>query len=160
METFHLYHLAKNYVPIRPRPLGDVEPPVATGPVSPTVESSKGSTQSEVPGRTVTSPPRIRAAAAQMVFAARLSKGFITPDDVIELERWSSHGILEALIGINLPADVGRSYSASVFLTRSLTGAPIPPSVVTKKQEASGDLSKGGMARDRRMVPVLVGVKC
>jgi len=124
METFHLYHLAKNYVPLRPRPLGDVGPPVTTGPVSPTVESSTGSTQSKVPGPTVTSPPRIRAAAAQMVFAARLSKGFITPDDVIELERWSSRGILKALIGINLPTDVGRSYSSSVFLTRLLIGEP------------------------------------
>jgi len=116
METFHLYHLAKNYVPIHPRPLGDAEPPVTIGPVSPTVESLTGSTQSKVPGRTVASPPRIRAAAAQMIFAARLSKGFITPGDVIELEKWSGRGILEALIGINLPADVGRSYSSSVFL--------------------------------------------
>ena len=133
METFHLYHLAKNYVPLCPRPLGDVEPPVTTGPVSPTVESSTGSTQSKVPDRTVASPPRIRAAAAQMIFAARLSKGFITPDDVIELETWSGRGILEALIGINLPADVSRSYSSSVLLTRSLTGEPNAPSVVTKK---------------------------
>ena len=126
METFHLYHLAKNYVPLRSRPL-DVEPPIATGPVSPTVESSIESTQSKVPGQTATSPPRIRAAAAQMIFAARLSKGFITPDDVIELEKWSGRGILEALIGINLPADVGRSYSSSVFLTRSLIGEPNIP---------------------------------
>jgi len=121
METFHLYHLAKSYVPLRPRPLGDVEPPVATGPVSPNMESAIGSTQSNIPGRTVASPPRIRAAAAQMIFAARLSKGFITPDEVIELEKWSGRGILEALIGINLPADVSRSYSLSIPLTRSLT---------------------------------------
>ena len=113
METFHLYHLAKNYVSIRPRPLGDAEPPVATGPVSPTVESALGSTQSKVPNQTAASPPRIRAAAAQMIFAARLSKAFIAPDEVIELERWSSRGILEALIGINLPTEVGRSHSSS-----------------------------------------------
>ena len=122
METFHLYHLAKNYVPLRPRPLGDVEPPVTAGPVSPTVGSTRGSTQSKVPGQTAASPPRIRAAAAQMIFAARLSKGFITPDEVVELERWSGRGILEALIGINLPADVCRSYSSSLSLTRSLIG--------------------------------------
>jgi len=105
METFHLYHLAKNYVPRHARPLGNVEPPVSAGPVSPNVESAIGSSQSEVRGRAVASPPRIRAAAAQMIFAARLSKGFITPNEVIELERWSGRSILEALIGINLPAD-------------------------------------------------------
>ena len=122
METFHLYHLAKNYVPLRPRSLGDPQPPVATGPVSPTMEPPAGSTQSRVPEQTAASPPRIRAAAAQMIFAARLSKGFITPDDVVELERWAGRGVLEALIGINLPADVGRSYSSSVSQTWLLIG--------------------------------------
>jgi len=122
METFHLYHLAKNYVPLRRRPLGDAQPPVAAGPVSPAVESITESTQSKVPDQTAASPPRIRAAAAQMIFAARLSKAFITPDDVVELERWSGRGILEALIGINLPADVGGSHSSSISLTRLLTG--------------------------------------
>lgn len=122
METFHLYHLAKNYVPLRPRPLGDIEPPVATGPVSPVVESTTGSTQSKVPDETAAPPPRIRVAAAQMIFAARLSKAFITPDEVVELERWSSRGILEALIGIDLPGNVGRSYSTSISPTRLLIG--------------------------------------
>jgi len=114
METFHLYHLAKNYVP-RPRPLDDTQPPVATGLVSPTVESATGSTQSKVPDQTAASPPRIRAAAAQMIFAARLSKAFITPDEVVELERWSGRGILEALIGINLPADRCHEEAGSVW---------------------------------------------
>ena len=122
METFHLYHLAKNYVPLRPRPSGDVEPPVATGPVSPIVESATGSTQSKVPDDTAVSAPRIRAAAAQMIFASRLSKAFITPDEVVELERWSGRGILEALIGIDLPENVGRSYSTSISLTLLLIG--------------------------------------
>jgi len=40
-----------------------------------------------------------------MIFAARLSKAFITPEEVAELERWSSRGILEALIGLGLPPD-------------------------------------------------------
>ena len=121
METFHLYHLAKNYVPLRPRALGDVEPPVATGPVSPTMESVSRSTQSKVPDQIADSPPRIRAAAAQMIFAARLSKAFIAPDEVVELERWSGRGILEALTGISLPADVRRPYSPSISSTRLLT---------------------------------------
>ena len=116
METFHLYHLAKNYVPIRPRSLGNAEPPIAAEPVSPTMESTLASTQPKLPDQTAASPPRIRAAAAQMIFAARLSKAFIAPEEVIELENWSGRGILEALIGINLPADVGRSYSSSQVL--------------------------------------------
>lgn len=118
METFHLYHLAKNYVPLRSRSLGSVEPPVSTEPVSPMVEPAAGSTQTKVPDQTAASPPRIRTAAAQMIFAARLSRAFITPEEVVELERWSGRGILEALIGMNLPADVGRFYSSSTYLTR------------------------------------------
>jgi len=115
METFHLYHLAKNYVPLCPSSLGDVKPPLATGPVSPTMESTTGSTQSKVPNQTVVPPPRIRAAAAQMIFAARLSKAFITPDEAVELERWSGRGILEALIGINLPAERCHEETGSVW---------------------------------------------
>lgn len=86
-----------------------------------------GSTQSKVPVRAAASPPRIRAAAAQMIFAARLSKAFITPDDVVELESWSGRGILEALIGIDLPTDVGGSYSSSMYLTRLLIGESNTP---------------------------------
>jgi hypothetical protein len=55
-----------------------------------------------------------------MVFAARLSKAFITPDEVLELERWSGYGILEALIGIDLEVDVGGF--VIVYFIRSLTG--------------------------------------
>ena len=116
METFHLYHLAKNYVPACPRPLGDAEPPLSTEPISPILELATESTQFKVPDQTTASPPRIRAAAAQMIFAARLSKAFITPDEVVELESWSGRGILEALIGIHLPTDVGGSYSSPVSL--------------------------------------------
>ena len=122
METFHLYHLAKNYVPLRPRSLGDVEPPVATGPVSPIVESTTRSTQSKAPNETAAPATRIRAAAAQMIFASRLSKAFIAPDEVVDLERWSGRGILEALIGIDLPENVGRSYSTLISLTWLLIG--------------------------------------
>jgi len=116
METFHLYHLAKNYVPRPAQPLGGVDPPVATGPVSPTVESTTGgSTQSQVPEKTAVPPPRIRAAAAQMIFASRLSKAFIAPDEVVGLERWSSRGILEALIQINVSANRCHEEAGSVW---------------------------------------------
>lgn len=120
METFHLYHLAKNYVPTSPRPLGDVEPPAASQPVSLTLESATGSSQPKVPNQGMALPPRIRAAAAQMVFAARLSEAFITPEEVIELERWSGCGVLEALIGIDLPAEVGKPSLPSASFTQPL----------------------------------------
>lgn len=109
METFHLYHLAKNYVPVHSRSLDNVEPPVSDEPVSVTLESTTGSTQPSMPDKAEASPPRIRAAAAQMIFASRLSKAFITPEEVFELERWSGRGILEALIGVGIPQDVRRS---------------------------------------------------
>jgi len=115
METFHLYHLAKNYVPACPRPLGDAEPPVSTEPSPLTLESATSSTQSRVPKQTTASPPRIRAAAAQMIFAARLSKAFITPEEAVELERWSGCGVLEALVGIDLPADRCHEEAGSVW---------------------------------------------
>ena len=109
METFHLYHLAKNYVPIHSRPLDDAEPPVSHEPVSVTLESTTGSAQPCMPDKAEASPPRIRAAAAQMIFASRLSKAFIAPEEVLELESWSGRGILEALIAIDIPPDVRRS---------------------------------------------------
>jgi hypothetical protein len=76
-----------------------------------------------------------------MIFAARLSKAFITPDEVAELERWTGRGILEALIGIDLPADVGRSYSFYAITDWRINTTC---SGVTKKQEASGNRSREG----------------
>jgi uridine phosphorylase len=48
------------------------------------------------------SPSSIRAAAAQMVFAARLSKEFITPEQVTELEAWTGKGVLDALAKVEV----------------------------------------------------------
>jgi uridine phosphorylase len=105
METFHLYHLARSYVPQQKAP-AIVPPPLATSPVAPSLETTSGSSQGVIPSQAFPPLPRIRAAAAQMVFAARLSKDFITPDEVIALETWSGKGILDALTGISLPEDV------------------------------------------------------
>lgn len=106
METFHLYHLARSYVPRRAAS-SITPPPLATSPVVPSLDNAtSSSTQSALPSQTLAPLPRIRAAAAQMVFAARLSKSFITPDEVIALETWSGRGILDALTGISIPDDV------------------------------------------------------
>jgi len=108
METFHLYHLARNYVPRSPplAPTSTQPTPLATSAVSPSLNTPhSSSSQTGIPSQPMSPPPKIRAAAAQMIFAARLSKGFITPDEVTALEEWTSLGILEALIGLALPAD-------------------------------------------------------
>jgi len=104
METFHLYHLARSYMPRSIATTSAQQSPLATSAVSPSLETTQSS-QTAVPSQIMSPPPRIRAAAAQMVFAARLSKDFITPDEVVALERWTSLGILEALIGIELPTN-------------------------------------------------------
>ncbi|EIN14751.1 purine and uridine phosphorylase [Punctularia strigosozonata HHB-11173 SS5] len=44
----------------------------------------------------------IRAAAAQMVFAQRLSQDFITPEKVAELEAWAGKGVLDALVAFEI----------------------------------------------------------
>ncbi|TFK70867.1 purine and uridine phosphorylase [Pluteus cervinus] len=45
----------------------------------------------------------IRAAAAQMIFASRLSQDFITPADVKELEDWTGQAVLKALTQFPIP---------------------------------------------------------
>lgn len=50
--------------------------------------------------------PLIRAAAVQMVFAARSSQEFITPEHVTKLEAWSGQAVLEALCATDISQDV------------------------------------------------------
>lgn len=98
METHHLYHLAANWgkraVSVG---TGSEPPPLTTGPVQPKTTSTPIGTEDQ--GQRTTAPAAaavlagpnttIRAAAAQMVFANRASKDFITPDRVVELEYWT-----------------------------------------------------------------------
>ena len=110
METFHIFHLATSW-------RGDlssfkaVSPPLATCPVHPDI-SQPPSTQDLPPdlsssvGEHATSRPKIKAAAAQMVFASRLSQDFITPEQVTELENWCARGVLEALAGFEIDLEV------------------------------------------------------
>jgi hypothetical protein len=163
METFHLYHLAKNYVPTSLHPMDNVRPPAASEPVSLTLESATGSSRPIVPNQGMLSPPRIRAAAAQMIFAARLSKAFITPEEVIELERWSGRGVLEALIGIDLPAEVGQPSLSSALFTQSLIGEPKHPKALSRRGgERLGIEVKRRVAgeTDKRIDSGAYGAKC
>ncbi|GLB41386.1 putative phosphorylase superfamily protein [Lyophyllum shimeji] len=118
METFHLYHLAACWGGGRVAAKAG-EPPLTAGPVQPTTS---------VPPSPVippTTPPlaghetAIRAAAAQMVFASRRSQEFITPDQVSELERWTGVAVLNALRGMEIPANRLHPEKASVWETMS-----------------------------------------
>lgn len=63
---------------------------------------------------------RIKAAAAQMVFASRLSQDFITPEQVTELENWCARGVLEALAGFKIGSEVQTSCPLSHAQTNFL----------------------------------------
>lgn len=73
--------------------------------------SQPSSTQPPLPLHILEDPvckPKIRAAAAQMVFASRSSQEFITPEHVVQLEDWTGQGVLEALRGFDIATDVGQ----------------------------------------------------
>lgn len=93
METFHIFHLAASWQGTNSEAQAPHAPPLATLPVQPDISQSP-STQ---PSRPTARKSKIKAAAAQMVFASRSSQDFITPEAVAELERWSGMAILEAL---------------------------------------------------------------
>ncbi|PWN98342.1 purine and uridine phosphorylase [Tilletiopsis washingtonensis] len=48
---------------------------------------------------------RIRVGAAQMVFANRVTAGFITPSEVECLEGWAGRAVCEALVGLSIAAE-------------------------------------------------------
>ena len=80
---------------------------------------------SDVEGKPLVPPPRIRAAAAQMVFASRTSQDFITPEMVAEIEAWSGRAVLEALASFEIPAEVSRATCSCVqYETPIIATAP------------------------------------
>jgi hypothetical protein len=81
-----------------------------------------------------------------MIFASRLSREFISPDEVIALERWSGKGVLEALIGLSIPADV--SNVKKKIQIRALC-QPFILSEHTKNSEAFGSSSKKNRRNDK-----------
>ncbi|KZT00892.1 purine and uridine phosphorylase [Laetiporus sulphureus 93-53] len=126
METFHILHLAANWPSS-----GHAEqlsvPPISTLPVSPVVSlPPPPSNQPQPPnvsfsdkaGNLLMPKPRIRAAAAQMVFASRTSQDFITPDQVAEIEAWCGKAVLEALIGFGIEPSRLHDEAGSVWELR------------------------------------------
>lgn len=106
METFHLLHLAASWRSQSPYSRTDGPPPLTTNPVLPTLSPAPASQVTPVVLSGVGSSFVIRAAAAQMVFASRTSQDFITPAQVTELEAWTGRGVLDALSGFELAAEV------------------------------------------------------
>ncbi|KIY53128.1 uridine phosphorylase [Fistulina hepatica ATCC 64428] len=100
METHHLYHLAKCWG--RPKKVTTPPPPapLTAGPVEGHVLQGSASTADVHPSERkvlaksrlsiASLDTRIRAAAAQLVFASRTSQDFITPEQVHEAELWTS----------------------------------------------------------------------
>jgi len=103
METHHLYHLAacwgkKAHSHTR-------SPPLTTTPVIPTTSQPSTASQTISVAPLASLDTVIRAAAAQMVFASRLSQDFITPEQVNETEKWTGLGVLAALCAMDVPID-------------------------------------------------------
>nr|VWO96303.1 Neutral alpha-glucosidase AB [Ganoderma boninense] len=114
METFHILHLAACWDIGAKTGSAEAAPPLqhaATAPSIPPVHAP--STQTRIPdvaasatgAAPLSPPPRIRAAAAQMVFASRTSQDFITPQEVAAIEAWAGRAVLEALVGLEIEPD-------------------------------------------------------
>lgn len=124
METFHIFHLAASW----PTTLHTAQPiisPLSNMAVPPAItEDRKPSTQSSPPvevstlakdGQTLIPRPEIRAAAAQIIFAARNSREFIKPEDVVRIEEWCGKAVLEALIGLEIAPERLHADEGSVW---------------------------------------------
>ncbi|KAF5346408.1 hypothetical protein D9758_012763 [Tetrapyrgos nigripes] len=113
METHHLYHLAacwgRSSTAQTTQP-----PPLATGPVNPSTEDTPAS-QSTPIAQLARPDTSIKASAAQMVFASRTSRDFITPEQVKEMEHWTGKAILDALKCMNIPSERHHPEQGSVW---------------------------------------------
>ncbi|KAI0653772.1 purine and uridine phosphorylase [Cubamyces menziesii] len=124
METFHILHLASCWRPAAHASATDA-PPLSRDATAPSIyPAHPPSTQADIPDVTATSagdhqplkpPPRIRAAAAQMVFASRTSQDFITPQEVASIEAWTGRAVLEALVGLVIQPDRLHEEKGSVW---------------------------------------------
>lgn len=113
METFHLFHLATCWAG-RNGTNGDVPPPLTKRPAEHAVLQDTRTRFKPLTG--LANPDSvIRAAAALIVFAARNSREFITPEDVQQAERLAGTGILNALIKVEIPDHRLHPEKASVW---------------------------------------------
>ncbi|GJJ08961.1 hypothetical protein Clacol_003181 [Clathrus columnatus] len=114
METFHILHLAaswnqyhenmtlvnkEHHQPVTATDERADPDHVHKAPVFHTPTNiASNQKQPEVPiGNIPITKSRIRAASAQMIFAARISRDFITPETVIKTEEWVGKAALRAL---------------------------------------------------------------
>ncbi|KAH9846174.1 purine and uridine phosphorylase [Lenzites betulinus] len=122
METFHILHLASCWrAQPNPAPQSPA-PPLDRVATAPSIYSGAHppSTQAAIPDVTAAAAglaplPRIRAAAAQMVFASRTSQDFITPEGVASIEAWAGRAVLEALVGLEIDSDRLHEEAGSVW---------------------------------------------
>ncbi|KAI0697461.1 purine and uridine phosphorylase [Cytidiella melzeri] len=124
METFHIFHLAASW-PVTSHMSQTAAPPLSNVAVPPTISSDhEPSSQTDPPtqvnvlardGQLLVPRPRIRAAAAQIIFAARTSRDFITPQDVVRIEEWCGKSVLEALIGTEIAPERLHTDEGSVW---------------------------------------------
>ena len=123
METHHLFHLASIWRP--PASITDAQqqsdpPPLTSKPTTPghsRIRRKCGQAHRSrcrrcqwarltlAQSRHVPTP-RIRAAAAQMIFADRQSRAFISPERTSNLETWIGRAALNALYAINILPEV------------------------------------------------------
>jgi len=131
METFHILHLAASWPGSAPS--SDqrtvTQPPISTLPVSPVISlPPPPSTQAPPPSVTTSDStghemiprPRIRAAAAQMVFASRTSQDFISPERVLDVEAWTGRAVLEALTTLHIEAHRLHDEAGSVWERKAM----------------------------------------
>ncbi|KAF7325006.1 Uridine phosphorylase [Mycena kentingensis (nom. inval.)] len=112
METFWIYHLARCWSQRPHAQPSNASPPLATSPVTPNASAdSKISASVPLAGQGTV----IRAASAQMIFAARGSRDFITPAQVDVLEEWTGRGVLDALVAMDIPAEKLHPEAESVW---------------------------------------------
>lgn len=110
METYWVFHLASSWRGLS-SPSPALNPPLAAGPVLsvttfPHPETAPTALHGSQHTMDLIQQPSLRAAAVQMVFAARSSREFITPEHVSKLEAWCGQATLEALCAMDIPHDV------------------------------------------------------
>jgi len=125
METFHLFHQAASWpTHHRSSQATTPAPPVSSQPAA--LDMSDLNQQATQPppadvsssapdGHELIPRPTIRAAAVQMVFAARGSRDMITPAQVEEIEDWCASGVLEALSSFEIVTERLHPEAGSVW---------------------------------------------
>ncbi|KAF8547984.1 purine and uridine phosphorylase, partial [Imleria badia] len=121
METYWVFHLAASWrgLPILSPALN---PPLAVGPEFPPSSHAETALNGPQPAKDTVRQPTIRAAAVQMVFAARSSREFITPEHVSKLEAWCGQAVLDALYAMDIPQDQLHPQEGSVW---DMEGVPV-----------------------------------